>query len=83
MRVIKGDVNHTEHASSAAWQCSKDNAKLLAARSCAELNNVYLDIINDKSEHQNITFWIGHFAPGFSYLDLDEYNWFKESIIDS
>ena len=81
--MIKGSENHSEHVSVAAWNCAKDNAKLVSSRSCNELLKTYLDVKNDKSVYQDSPFWIGNSAPGDPQLDFDKRNWFKDTVLDS
>ena len=83
LKVIKGSQDHTEHVSSAAWKCSKDNAKLVSSRNCNELHKTYLDVKKDKKSYQNSPFWIGNSAPGDPQLDSDKRNWFKNTVLDS
>ena len=83
LRVVQGSITQTEHVSSAAWKCSKDNARLVSSRTCDDLHLTYRDIRNEKREYRNISFWIGNSSPGESQLGLNPKNWFNDSILDS
>ena len=83
LKIFEGSGNHIEHASLAAWSCSKDGEKLVSTRTCNEMVKLRADIYNERKTQQNVSFWIGNSAPGESQVELYTKNWYKDGIIDS